>query len=164
MKITFGGNPLTVLGTQVKVGDKAKSFSLLKNDLSESTLEDYKGKIKVLNIVPSLDTGVCDAQTRKFNKELDDRDDVVVVTISNDLPFAQARWCGNAGLDTAVTLSAHKDEVFGNDYGVLIKELRLLSRSVMVLDKNDVVTYVEYVSEGTDHPNYETALNHLKTK
>lgn len=162
MKITFGGNPLTVLGTQVKVGDKAKSFSLLKNDLSESTLEDYKGKIKVLNIVPSLDTGVCDAQTRKFNAELNDRDDVVVITISNDLPFAQARWCGNAGLDTIVTLSAHKDEVFGNDYGVLIKELRLLSRSVMVLDKDNVVTYVEYVSEGTDHPNYERALEHLK--
>ncbi len=162
MKITFGGNPLTVLGDQVKVGDKAKSFSLLKNDLSESTLEDYKGKIKVLNIVPSLDTGVCDAQTRKFNKDLNERDDVVVVTISNDLPFAQARWCGNAGLDTAVTLSAHKDEVFGNDYGVLIKELRLLSRSVIVLDKNDIITYVEYVSEGTDHPNYETALAHLK--
>jgi len=164
MKITFGGNPLTVLGTQVKVGDKAKNFSLLKNDLSESTLEDYKGKIKVLNIVPSLDTGVCDAQTRKFNKDLNDRDDVVVVTISNDLPFAQARWCGNAGLESAITLSAHKDEVFALDYGVLIKELRLLSRSVMILDKNDLVTYVEYVSEGTNHPNYDTALEHLQLK
>lgn len=164
MKITFGGNPLTVLGTQVKVGDKAKSFSLLKNDLSESTLEDYKGKIKVLNIVPSLDTGVCDAQTRRFNKELNDREDVVVVTISNDLPFAQARWCGNAGLENAITLSAHKDEVFGNDYGVLIKELRLLSRTVIVVDKNDIVTYVEYVNEGTNHPNYEAALEHLNSK
>jgi thiol peroxidase len=161
MKITFGGNPLTVLGTQVKLGDKAKEFTLLKNDLSESTLDDYKGKIKVLNIVPSLDTGVCDAQTRRFNKELNDKDDVVVITISNDLPFAQGRWCGNAGLENAITLSAHKDEVFGNDYGVLIKELRLLSRTVIVLDKNDVVTYVEYVNEGTDHPNYESALKHL---
>lgn len=161
MKITFGGNPLTVLGKQVKVGDKVKGFSLLKNDLSESTLEDYKGKIKVLNIVPSLDTGVCDAQTRKFNAELNDREDVVVVTISNDLPFAQARWCGNAGLENAITLSAHKDEVFGLDYGVLIKELRLLSRTVIIVDENDIVTYVEYVNEGTDHPNYETALKHL---
>ena len=161
MKITFGGNPLTVLGTQVKLGDKAKEFTLLKNDLSESTLDDYKGKIKVLNIVPSLDTGVRDAQTRRFNKELNDKDDVVVITISNDLPFAQGRWCGNAGLENAITLSAHKDEVFGNDYGVLIKELRLLSRTVIVLDKNDVVTYVEYVNEGTDHPNYESALKHL---
>lgn len=162
MKITFGGNPVTVLGTQVKMGDKAKSFSLLKNDLSMSTLEDYKGKTKVLNIVPSLDTGVCDAQTRKFNADLNDRDDVVVITISNDLPFAQARWCGNAGLDSAITLSAHRDETFGLDYGVLIQELRLLSRTVVILDENNVVTYVEYIKEVTDHPNYQTALDHLK--
>lgn len=161
MKITFGGNPLTLMGTQVKVGDNGKSFTLLKNDLSVAKLEDYKGKIKVLNIVPSLDTGVCDAQTRKFNAELNDREDVVVITISNDLPFAQARWCGNAGLENAITLSAHKDEVFGTDYGVLIKELRLLSRTVLVLDKNNIVTYVDYVQEGTDHPDYESALKHL---
>jgi thiol peroxidase len=162
MKITFGGNPLTVLGTQVKVGDSAKAFSLLKNDLSVSTLADYDGKIKVLNIVPSLDTGVCDSQTRKFNAELNDREDVVVITISNDLPFAQARWCGNAGLENAITLSAHRDDVFGTDYGVLIKELRLLSRTVIVLDQSNKVTYVEYVNEGTNHPNYEAALSHLK--
>ncbi|MBU1020509.1 MAG: thiol peroxidase [Firmicutes bacterium] len=162
MKITFGGNPLNVLGTQVKVGDKAKAFSLLKNDLSIATLEDYKGKTKVLNIVPSLDTGVCDAQTRRFNKELNDLEDVVVITISNDLPFAQKRWCGNAGLEHAITLSAHRDEVFGLDYGVLIKELRLLSRTVIIVDENNVVTYVEYVNEGTNHPNYEAALKHLE--
>lgn len=161
MKITFGGNPLTLIGSQVKVGDKAKSFTLLKNDLSEAKLEDYEGKIKVLNIVPSLDTGVCDAQTRRFNAELNDREDLVVITISNDLPFAQARWCGNAGLPNAITLSAHRDEVFATDYGVLIKELRLLSRTVLVLDKNNTVTYVDYVHEGTDHPDYESALKHL---
>ena len=158
MKITFGGNPLTVTGTQVKVGDNALDFTLLKNDLSTSTLEEYKGKVKVLNIVPSLDTGVCDAQTRRFNEELKNREDVVVITISNDLPFAQARWCGNAGLPSAITLSAHKDEVFGNDYGVLIEELRLLSRTVLVLDENNVVTYIDYVKEVTDHPNYDSVL------
>ncbi|MFK5883641.1 MAG: thiol peroxidase [Candidatus Izemoplasma sp.] len=164
MKLTFGGNPITVLGNEVKVGDKAKSFSLLKNDLSEATLEDYEGKIKLLNIVPSLDTGLCDAQTRRFNKELNNREDIVVVTVSNDLPFAQARWCGNAGLENVITLSAHRDELFGTDYGVLIKELRLLARSVIILDKNNIVTYVEYVTEGTNHPNYETALSHLNSK
>lgn len=161
MNFTFGGNPITVLGTPVKVGDYAKDFTLIKNDLSPVTLKEYEGKVKVLNIVPSLDTGVCDAQTRRFNAELKDRDDVVVVTISNDLPFAQARWCGNAGLPNAITLSAHKDEVFAMDYGVLIKEFRLLSRSVMILDENNKVRYVEYVEEGTNHPNYEEALKQL---
>lgn len=162
MKFTFGGNPITVLGTQVKVGDQAKEFTLLKNDLSPATLKDYDGKIKVLNIVPSLDTGVCDAQTRRFNAELNDREDLVVVTVSNDLPFAQARWCGNAGLPNAVTLSAHLDEVFGLDYGVMIKELRLLARTVIVLDKDNKVTYVDYVLEGTNHPQYQAVLDHLK--
>lgn len=162
MKFTFGGNPITVLGTQVKVGDQAKDFTLLKNDLTPATLKDYDGKIKVLNIVPSLDTGVCDAQTRRFNAELNDREDVVVVTVSNDLPFAQARWCGNAGLENAITLSAHLDESFGLDYGVLIKELRLLARTVIILDENNKVTYVDYVLEGTNHPKYQEALDHLK--
>lgn len=161
MNFTFGGNPITVLGTPVKVGDQAKNFTLLKNDMSPVTLEEYGNKIKVLNIVPSLDTGVCDAQTRRFNQELNDREDVVVVTVSNDLPFAQARWCGNAGLPNAITLSAHKDEVFARDYGVLIEEFRLLSRAVMILDENNKVTYVEYVLEGTNHPNYEEALKKL---
>jgi thiol peroxidase len=162
MKFTFGGNPITVLGTQVKVGDQAKDFMLLKNDLSQASLKDYDGKIKVLNIVPSLDTGVCDAQTRRFNAELKDREDIVVVTVSNDLPFAQARWCGNAGLPNAITLSAHLDDVFGNDYGVMIKELRLLARTVIVLDKDNTVTYVDYVLEGTNHPQYQAVLDHLK--
>ncbi len=161
MNFTFGGNPITVLGTPVKVGDQAKDFVLLKNDMSPVTLKEYDGKVKVLNIVPSLDTGVCDAQTRRFNEELKNREDVVVVTVSNDLPFAQARWCGNAGLPNAITLSAHKDELFANDYGVLIKEFRLLSRSVMILDVNNKVIYVEYVQEGTNQPDYEAALKQL---
>lgn len=161
MKFTFGGNPITVIGTQVKLGDTAKGFNLLKNDLSPASLEDYAGKTKVLNIVPSLDTGVCDAQTRRFNAEFKDSEDVIVITISNDLPFAQGRWCGNAGLPNAITLSAHKDEVFARDYGVLIEEFRLLARTVIVLDENNKVTYVEYVLEGTDHPNYDLVLEHL---
>lgn len=151
-----------LVGKEVKVGDQAKDFVLTKNDMSPSSLKDYEGKIKVLSIVPSLDTGICDAQTRKFNTELNDREDVVVITISMDLPFAQARWCGNAGLDSAITLSAHKDEIFATDYGVLIQELRLLTRAVMVLDKHNKVTYVEYVPEVGSHPNYDALLSHLK--
>ncbi len=161
MKFTFGGNPITVLGKQVNVSDKAQDFTLLNNDLSIAKLSDFDAKIKILNIVPSLDTGVCDAQTRRFNAEFKDNDDVVVITISNDLPFAQARWCGNAGLPNAITLSAHKDEVFARDYGVLIEELRLLARSVFVLDEDNNVTYVEYVLEGTNHPQYEEVVSHI---
>lgn len=161
MQVTSGGNPINLVGTEVKVGDQAKDFTLTKNDMTPSTLKDYEGKIKVLSIVPSLDTGICDAQTRKFNAELNDREDVVVITISMDLPFAQARWCGNAGLESAITLSAHKDENFAKDYGVLIQELRLLARAVMILDENNKVTYVEYVPEVGSHPDYEAALKHL---
>lgn len=161
MQVTSGGNPINLVGTEVKVGDQAKDFTLTKNDMTPSTLIDYEGKIKVLSIVPSLDTGICDAQTRKFNAELNDREDVVVITISMDLPFAQARWCGNAGLESAITLSAHKDENFAKDYGVLIQELRLLARAVMILDENNKVTYVEYVPEVGSHPDYEAALKHL---
>lgn len=161
MNVTFGGNPVNLLGTETKVGVKAKDFTLVKNDLSNATLNDYKSKIKVLNIVPSLDTGVCDAQTRRFNAELNDREDLVVITISNDLPFAQARWCGNAGLPNAITLSAHRDEKFGTDYGVLLDGLRLLTRAVIILNENNEVTFTNYVGEVTDHPDYEKVLAHL---
>jgi len=162
MKVTSGGNPIELIGNEVKIGDIAKDFVLHRNDFSPATLKDYEGKIKVLSVVPSLDTGVCDAQTRKFNAALNERDDVVVITISNDLPFAQARWCGNAGLDNAITLSAHKDLSFAKDYGVLIEALRLLARAVFILDENNKVTYIEYVSEVSNEPNYDAALNHLK--
>lgn len=161
MKFTFGGNPITVLGNEIKVSEKAQDFTLLNNDLSVATLDDFAGKIKVLNIVPSLDTGVCDAQTRRFNAEFQDNEDVVVITISNDLPFAQARWCGNAGLPNAITLSAHKDEVFARNYGVLIEEFRLLARTVVVLDKDNNITYIDRVLEGTNQPDYEKAVAHI---
>ncbi len=161
MNITSGGKPITIIGNEVKVGDVAKDFILSKNDLSEATLSDYQGKVKVLSVVPSLDTGVCDAQTRRFNQELNDRDDIVVITISMDLPCAQARWCGASGLNNVVTLSAHKNEDFAKDYGVLIKELRLLTRSVFVLNENNEVTYVEYVPEVSTLPDFDSVLKHL---
>lgn len=159
--ITFKGQPMTLLGDEVKVGDKAPNFTVLANDLSEKHLDDFQG-VRIISVVPSLDTGVCDAQTRKFNEEADKLDGVTVITISNDLPFAQARWCGAAGLDDAVTLSDHRDLSFGKAYGVAIEELRLLTRAVFVVDSSDTVTYVEYVSEATNHPDYDAAIQAAK--
>lgn len=163
-QVTFKQNPVTLLGEEQKVGDKAPDFSVLANDLSEKTLADYTGKVKLISVVPSLDTGVCSEQTRRFNEEAAGLDNVVVLTISMDLPFAQARWCGANGIDNVETLSDHREALFGNNYGVLIKELRLLSRSIFVLDENNKITYAEYVPEVSDHPNYEAVLEHLKTK
>ncbi|MBE3569250.1 MAG: thiol peroxidase [Bacillales bacterium] len=161
-KITFKGNPVTLLGNEVKVGDQAPDFTVLANDLSEVTLSDYKGSVRILSSVPSLDTGVCDAQTRRFNEEAAKLDGVKVLTISADLPFAQKRWCASSGLENVITLSDHRDLSFGNAYGVVMKELRLLARAVFVVDSSDKITYVEYVSEGTNHPDYEAAIKAAK--
>jgi len=162
-KATFKGNPITLVGNSVKVGDKAPDFTVSKDLLTEVSLKDFAGKVKLISAVPSLDTGVCDAQTRRFNEEAASLgEDVVVLTISADLPFAQARWCGAAGVDRVVTLSDHKYMSFGEAYGVHIKEFRLLMRSVFVIDKQDTVQYVEYVEEMTNHPNYEAALEAVK--
>jgi thiol peroxidase len=161
-KITFKGNPVTLLGNEVKVGDQAPDFTVLANDLSEVTLSDYKGSVRIISSVPSLDTGVCDAQTRRFNEEAAKLDGVKVLTISADLPFAQKRWCASSGLENVITLSDHRDLSFGNAYGVVMKELRLLARAVFVVDSNDKITYVEYVSEGTNHPDYEAAIKAAK--
>ncbi|WP_019154850.1 thiol peroxidase [Robertmurraya massiliosenegalensis] len=160
--VTFKGNPVTLVGTEVKVGDKAPSFTVLANDLSPVTLEDSKGHVRLISVVPSIDTGVCDAQTRRFNEEAAKLDNVKVLTVSVDLPFAQKRWCAAAGIDNVQTVSDHRDLSFGEAYGVVMQELRLLARSVFVIDANDTVTYVEYVSEGTDHPNYEAAIEAAK--
>ena len=160
--ITFGGNPVTLLGSEVKVGDKAPNFTVLANDLSPVTLEDSKGSVRLISVVPSLDTGVCDAQTRRFNEEAAKFDNVQILTISVDLPFAQGRWCGAAGVDKVQTLSDHRDLSFGEAYGIAIQEPRLLARAVFVVDSNDTVTYAEYVSEATDHPNYEAAIEAAK--
>ncbi|KAA9027486.1 thiol peroxidase [Niallia endozanthoxylica] len=160
--VTFAGNPVTLIGNEVKVGDKAPNFTVLANDLSAVTLEDSKGSVRLISVVPSLDTGVCDAQTRRFNEEASKLDNVKILTVSVDLPFAQKRWCGAAGIENVQTLSDHRDLSFGEAFGVAIQELRLLARSVFVVDSNDTVVYAEYVSEVTDHPNYEAALEAAK--
>lgn len=160
--ITFKGNPVTLLGNEVKVGDKAPDFKVLANDLSEVTLADSKGQVRLISVVPSIDTGVCDAQTRRFNEEAAKLGNVKILTVSVDLPFAQKRWCAAAGIENVQTVSDHRDLSFGEAYGVAIKELRLLARAVFVLDSNDNVTYVEYVSEATNHPNYEAAIEAAK--
>ncbi|WP_461202160.1 thiol peroxidase [Anoxybacillus sp. TBDG-1] len=160
--VTFKGNPVTLIGQEVKVGDAAPNFTVLANDLSPVTLDDTKGFVRLISVVPSIDTGVCDAQTRRFNEEAGSIEGVKVLTISVDLPFAQKRWCATNGLENVVTLSDHRDVSFGQAYGVLMQELRLLARAVFVVDRNDRVTYVEYVSEATNHPNYEAAIEAAK--
>ncbi|MBU5344416.1 thiol peroxidase [Paenibacillus lautus] len=161
---TFKGNPITLIGPQLKAGDSAPDFTVSKNLLEDVSLKDYAGKIKLISVVPSLDTGVCDAQTRRFNEEAAGLgDDVVILTISADLPFAQARWCGAAGVDRVITLSDYKSHSFGEAYGVLIKEFQLDMRSIFVVDTNDTITYVEYLGEMTEHPNYEAAIDAVKS-
>ena len=156
--VTFAGNPIALLGKEVKVGDKAPAFTLLDNGLGEKTSADYAGKVKVISVVPSLDTGVCDAQTRWFNQNVSKLgDNVVVLTVSVDLPFAQKRWCGAAGIDQVETLSDHRDLSFGENYGFILEGLRLLSRGIVVIDKDDVVRYVEYVPEVTSAVNFDAA-------
>ncbi|CAH0141662.1 thiol peroxidase [Peribacillus simplex] len=160
--VTFKNNPITLVGQELKVGDKAPDFTVLANDLSPVTLSDSKGSVRIISVVPSVDTGVCDAQTRKFNEEAAKLNNVKVLTISNDLPFAQKRWCAASGLDNVQVLSDHRDLSFGEAYGVVMQELRLLARSVFVVNSSDEITYVEYVSEGTNHPNYEGAIEAAK--
>lgn len=160
--ITFKGNPVTLLGSEVKVGDKAPDFTVLAAGLVPYSLADGTGKVRLISVVPSIDTGVCDAQTRRFNEEAAKLDNVEVLTVSVDLPFAQARWCGAAGIENVKMLSDHRDLSFGEAFGVAIKELRLLARAIFVLDAENNVTYVEYVSEATNHPDYEKAIAAVK--
>jgi thiol peroxidase len=159
---TFKGNPLTLIGEAVKVGQKAPHFKAVSGDLSEVSLASSVGKTRLIIAVPSLDTPVCDQETRKFNQEVAGIAGVQTYVISMDLPFAQGRFCQTAGVKNLQTISDHRDASFGVAYGTLIKELRLLSRAIFVVNAQDVVTYVEYVSEMTNHPNYEAALNALK--
>lgn len=160
--ITFKNGPVTLLGNEVKVGDQAPDFTVLANDLSPVTLASSAGTVRLISVVPSLDTGVCDAQTRRFNEEAASLGNVKVLTVSADLPFAQKRWCGAAGIENVQTLSDHRDLSFGLNYGVAIKELRLLARAIFVIDSSDKVVHVEYVSEATNHPNYEAAVEAAK--
>ena len=162
--ITFKGNPMTLLGPEIRTGDKAPDFRVVDNGLAPVTLADFRGKVKIISAVPSLDTPVCDAETRRFNQEAAKLPgNVVVLTISMDLPFAQKRWCAAAGVDRVKTLSDHQDRSFASAYGVLIKELKLLSRSIFVVDGNDVVRYVQHVKEVTNEPDYEAILGAVKS-
>lgn len=156
--ITFRGAPLTLVGAELKPGDKAPAFTLLANDLSPVTLDSLAGQVLIISAVPSLDTPICDLETRRFNQEAAALGDVRILTVSMDLPFAQARWCGAAGVDKVRTLSAHKDEAFGAAYGVLIKELRLLARCLFVVGKDGRIAYVQLVKEVATEPDYAAVL------
>jgi thioredoxin-dependent peroxiredoxin len=157
--VTMRGNPMTLVGPEIKVGQKAPNFNVVGKGMAPATLDQFKGKVKIITTVPSLDTPVCDAETRRFNLEASNLPgDVQILSVSMDLPFAQARWCGAAGVDKITTLSDWRSASFGTNYGALIKELHLLARAVFVVDKNDNVTYVEYVKEVAEQPNYEAVL------
>jgi thioredoxin-dependent peroxiredoxin len=161
--ITFQGNPLTLLGRELKVGDPAPDFEILNNDLQPVRISPFRGKVLVIASVPSLDTPVCDMETRRFNMEASKLGDAVqILTVSMDLPFAQKRWCGAAGIEKLITLSDHREAAFGQLYGVLIKELRLLARAVFVVDREGTVRYIQIVKELTQEPDYEEVLAAVK--
>ncbi|CQR25216.1 thiol peroxidase [Streptococcus varani] len=158
---TFIGKEVTLVGKQHQIGTMAPDFTIMAPDLSKKSLSDYTGK-KVISVVPSIDTGICSAQTRRFNQDLTDMDNTVVITVSCDLPFAQARWCGAEGLESAITLSDYYDHSFGKAYGLLMQEWNLLARAVLVLDEDNTITYAEYLDNVNEHPNYEKALAAVK--
>jgi len=161
--VTLKGNPVTLVGKEVKVGDAAPDVTLLDNDLKAVALSAFRGKVVVLSSVPSLDTPVCDTETRRFNEEAAKLGDgVAVLTISMDLPFAQKRWCGAHGIERVKTLSDHRDAAFGKAYGVLIKELRLLARAVFVVDRQGVIRYTQLVEEITHEPDYDAILDAVR--
>lgn len=162
--VTIHGNPLTLVGNEVKVGTPAPDAELLDNDLNPVKLSAYQGKVLVISSVPSLDTPVCDMETRRFNDEAANLGpDIELVTVSMDLPFAQKRWCGAAGVNRVKTLSDHRQADFGAAFGVLIKELRLLARAIFIIDRKGTVQYVQLVKEVTNEPNYEEVLQALNT-
>jgi len=153
------GNPLNLLGNTVRVGDRAPDFTVFDNALTPKTLKDYAGKKLIISTVPSLDTPVCDTETRKFNEIASSLgDDVTVLTLSMDLPFAQGRWCGNAGIERVITLSDYAQASFGHAYGVLLENLRLLARVVFVVDSDGVIRYIQRVPEITQEPNYDEVI------
>jgi thiol peroxidase len=162
-EITFKGEPVAIKGNEIKAGDIAPEFTLTGNDMEPVRLSDYKGLVKILSVFPSIDTKVCAAQTRRFNQEASKlHDEIAVLCISKDLPFAQNRFCAAEGLDKVVTLSDFKNNEFGEKYGFLLEELGLLTRGIVVIDKDDVVQYVEYVSEVAEEPDYGKAIEEAK--
>ena len=163
-KVTFKGNPVTLVGNEVKAGDVAPDFTVLSAELKEVKLSDYKGKVVVIAVFPSVDTGVCALQLTRFNQEAANFDkDVQLLTISADLPFALGRYCADKGIENALTASDHKELDFGLKYGFVIKELRLLTRGTVIVDKEGTVQYVEYVPEVATEPDYNKALEVIKT-
>jgi thiol peroxidase len=161
---TFQGSPLTLIGPELKAGDQAPDFKLAGTDLKPVTLADSKGKIRLISVVPSIDTPVCDLQTRRFNQEAAKLpDSIAVLGVSMDLPFAQGRWCKLAATDKIKLASDYQDHAFGRAYGVFIKELKFLSRAIFVIGTDDKIRYVEYVREIARHPDYEKVLEFLKT-
>ena len=161
--VTMKENPLTLVGNGVKVGEMAPDFVVLDNNLSPVKFSSFRGKISIVSSVPSLDTPVCDVETRRFNEEASKLgDQVLILTISMDLPFAQKRWCAAAGVTRVQTLSDHRDASFGTSYGVLIKELRLLARAVFLVDQKGVLQYMQLVKELTKEPDYKAILSALK--
>jgi len=161
--VTFKGSPMTLLGPEIKAGDRAPDFRVVDTSLAPVSLSDFRGKVKIISAVPSLDTPVCDAETRRFNEEAAKLPgNVVVLTISLDLPFAQKRWCGAAGVDRVRVLSDYKERSFATAYGGLIKELMLLSRSIFVVDGSDTVRYVQHVKEVAQEPDYAAVTEAVK--
>ncbi|MGQ9879462.1 MAG: thiol peroxidase [Armatimonadota bacterium] len=161
--VTFKGQPLTLAGPEIKPGDKAPDFTIIDQSLNPVSLKEYAGKVVLLSVVPSLDTGVCSAQTKRFNEEAAKLpEDVMILTISMDLPFAQARFCSTEHIDRVKVLSDHRDASFAQAYGTLVKELRLESRAIFVVDRDGTIRYVEYVPEIASHPNYDAALEAVK--
>ena len=161
--ITARGNPLTLLGNEAKVGDKAPDFEVINNDMAPVKFSSFHGKTCIIASVPSLETKTCDLETRRFNDEAGKLgSDVTILTISMDLPFAQKRWCGAAGVDKVQTLSDHKDASFGTAYGVLIKETRLLARTLFVVDREGTIRYIQIVPDISREPDYEAVLDAVK--
>ena len=160
---TFKGSPLTLVGSEVRVGDQAPLFKLVGNDLADIDSASFDGKVRVLSVAPSLDTPVCATQTRTFNKEaVNLSDDVVILSVSLDLPFALSRFCGAEGIERVLTASDYKYRSFGEAYGVYIRELGLLARAVFVVDRDGKVVYAEYVREVTSEPDYSAALEAVR--
>ncbi|MFB3776565.1 MAG: thiol peroxidase [Bryobacteraceae bacterium] len=156
--VTLKGNALTLIGPELKKGDRAPEFDVVDTNLAAVNLQQTGKSVRIISVVPSLDTPVCDAQTKRFNDEIAKLPGVEVLTVSMDLPFAQKRWCGAFGVDRVKMLSDHKNGSFGAAYGTLIKELRIESRAIFVVDKDNILQHVEYVKEVTDHPDYDAAL------
>lgn len=161
--VTMKGRPLTLVGSEIRLGQKAPDFEVIANDLSPVKFSSFRGKVCVIASVPSLDTSVCDMETRRFNQEAARlSSDVVTLTISMDLPFAQKRWCGAAGVSRVQTLSDHRDASFGTAYGVLIRELRLLARAVFVVDRQGAIRHIQLVEEIASEPDYDAVLSAVK--